>query len=212
MTAPRLAGPPIGAPARSAGSAVQRGMMGAVDERDFRRVLAAARRHDDAAWRVLFRLVSGRVMGFLVSRGCPDPEGVAGDVFADMVRSIRRFRGDERGFVAWTLTIAHRRLVDAWRAASSRPVVADDDTALAGRPAPADTAADALGLVAAARARRLIASLTPDQADVVLLRIYGDLTLPEVARHLGKPLTAVTALQHRALAGLRRLMEGEPDL
>jgi DNA-directed RNA polymerase specialized sigma24 family protein len=55
-------------------------------------------------------------------------------------------------------------------------------------------------------ARRLLAELTPDQADVLALRIYGDLSLPEVARTLGKPLTAVTSLQHRGLEALRKLL------
>lgn len=183
-------------------------MMDTVDREAFSQVLAAARRRDEVAWRILFRLVSGRVVAFLVARGCPDPEDVAAEVFADMVQAIRRFRGDERAFISWTLTIAHRRLVDAWRASSRRPEAVADEQVLVQVPDGADTAGAALGLVAAGEARRLLAHLTPDQADVVTLRIYGDLTLPEVARHLGKPLTAVTALQHRALERLRRLLDG----
>ena len=175
-------------------------------EVDFPTALAGAKRGDEKAWRDLFTIIAGRVMGFLVVRGVRDPEDVAGEVFTDVVRSLKRFKGDRRDFVAWTLTIAHRRMVDAIRTSVRRPEV----PALAehlDRPAPVDVEEAALGLVGADRARHLLARLTPEQADVLALRIYGELTLPEVARRLGKPLTAVTSLQHRALEALRRHLE-----
>jgi len=71
---------------------------------------------------------------------------------------------------------------------------------------PGNIEESALGLVEATRIRRLFDHLTPDQADVLALRIYGDLTLPEIADHLDRPLTAVTSLQHRGLGRLRRLL------
>jgi RNA polymerase sigma-70 factor (ECF subfamily) len=181
-------------------------MMAAVpahSQDDFADTIAAARRGDERAWHELFLLVSGRVVAFLVSRSTPDPEDVAADVFADVVRSIRRFEGDRDAFVSWTLTIAHRRRVDAVRASVRRLEAVAPLEAL-DRADPGDVEREALGLVEAEAARRLLAELTPDQADVLALRIYGDLTLPEVARSLGKPLTAVTSLQHRGLEALRR--------
>ncbi|MEX0826755.1 MAG: RNA polymerase sigma factor [Acidimicrobiia bacterium] len=177
---------------------------------DFAARLAAAKAGDELAWRALFRLVSGRVVGFLVVRGAADPEGVAGDTFVDIVRSIRRFTGGEREFVAWCLTIAHRRLVDSWRSAGRRPEVLTDPSDLE-QPDDLDVEDTALGLMGAARARALIDRLTPDQADVIALRIYGDLTLPEIAKRLSKPLTAVTSLQHRGLEALRRLIADKDD-
>jgi len=181
---------------------------------DFDDILTHARRGDERAWNGRFRLVSGRVVGFLVSRRCPDPEGVAADVFADLVTSLRRFKGDERQFVSWTLTIAHRRMVDAIRAATRRPATSTPNEEL-DVPDRADVEGEILGLEGAAAARELLGRLTPDQADVLTLRIYGELTLPEVADHLGKPLTAVTSLQHRGLESLRRMLTerdvGQPN-
>ena len=52
--------------------------------------------------------------------------------------------------------------------------------------------------------RDLLAVLSPDQREVVLLRIVADLSVEEVARLLDKREGAVKALQHRALAALRR--------
>ena len=175
---------------------------------DFADVLERARGGDDAAWRDLFDLVSGRVVAFLVSRGASDPEEIAGDTFVDVVRSIDGFSGDRSGFVSWTITIAHRRLIDSYRVKARRlEVVADP--ADVDEADPRDEADISLGLVAASRARELLSELTPDQADVLALRIYGELTLPEVAEHLDKPLTAVKALQHRALERLRRGLDAD---
>jgi len=177
-------------------------------EVDFPKALAAAKRGDEEAWRHLFQIIAGRVVGFLVVRGVRDPENVAGEVFADVVRSLKRFQGDRRDFVSWTLTIAHRRMVDAVRSSVRRP---EDPTPAdqLDRRDPVDVEDAALGLVGADRARHLLARLTPEQADVLALRIYGEMTLPEVARRLDKPLTAVTSLQHRALEALRRHLEGD---
>jgi RNA polymerase sigma-70 factor (ECF subfamily) len=44
---------------------------------------------------------------------------------------------------------------------------------------------------------------------VLLLKFAAGLSNQEVGRVLGKPVTAVKSLQHRGLAALRRLLEGQ---
>jgi RNA polymerase sigma-70 factor (ECF subfamily) len=53
----------------------------------------------------------------------------------------------------------------------------------------------------------LVAQLTDDQQDVLILRFIGEMSLNEVAETLGKTLGATKALQHRALAALARMLE-----
>ncbi len=48
--------------------------------------------------------------------------------------------------------------------------------------------------------------LAPDQRQVLLLRLFGGLTAPEVAAALGRSTGAVKALQHRGLASLARVL------
>ena len=57
--------------------------------------------------------------------------------------------------------------------------------------------------IAGEGAVRQLATLTDDQRAVLLLRVVADLSLAETAEVLGKPVGAVKALQHRALAKLR---------
>lgn len=47
-------------------------------------------------------------------------------------------------------------------------------------------------------------SLTPDQRDVLLLRVAAQLTIEDVAAAVGKPAGAVKALQRRELRTLQR--------
>jgi len=48
--------------------------------------------------------------------------------------------------------------------------------------------------------------LSPDQREVLLLRMAGGMTAPEVATILGKTTGAVKALQHRGLASMGRVL------
>ena len=50
--------------------------------------------------------------------------------------------------------------------------------------------------------------LSPDQREVLLLRMGAGLSAPEVAETLGKTIGAVKALQHRGLASLARVLGG----
>ena len=54
--------------------------------------------------------------------------------------------------------------------------------------------------------RRAIARLTPDQQQVIALKFLEGLSNEEVARVIDKPIGAVKALQHRALAALRTML------
>ena len=53
----------------------------------------------------------------------------------------------------------------------------------------------------------LLQTLSPDQREVLLMRVVADLSLEQTAAVLGKRVGAVKALQHRALASLRRVMD-----
>jgi len=70
----------------------------------------------------------------------------------------------------------------------------------------ADAEAEALSALATREALAAIARLPPAQAEVVLLRVVADLAVEDVARIVGRRAGAVRALQHRALAGLAKIL------
>ncbi len=175
----------------------------------FERVLAAAREGDPDALARIYRELAPGVLGYLRGQGAADPEDLAGEVFVAVVERIRGFRGDERAFRSWVFTIAHHRLADARRRAARRRETAMDPRRLVPAGPVGDVVEEAMAALGTRWAKDALASLTPDQRDVVLLRILGGLSVEDTARALGKSRGAVKTLQRRALAALARRIQPE---
>ena len=176
---------------------------------EFDDVLSAARAGGEWAWALIYRDLAPQVVGYLRTRGSDAPEDVAGEVFLQIVRDVQRFDGDERDFRAWVFTIAHHRLLDAVRRENRRPVEPVADERLVSAAGVGDVEEEAIAALDVDRVRRLLGRLSPDQQDVLLLRLFGQLTLEEVARVVGKRPGAVKALQRRGLAALKREISRE---
>ena len=67
----------------------------------------------------------------------------------------------------------------------------------------ADAETEAMRALAEDRVRSILDRLTPDQRDVLLLRILGGLTIEEVVTVVRKKPGAVKALQARGIAAIR---------
>lgn len=178
---------------------------------DFQGTLAAAQRGDDAAWRALYLAHAPALLGYLRAQRAPSPEDVVGEVWLQAVRDLSRFSGDERGFRAWLMTIAHHRLLDSRRTTSRRPVEVSEQAGLA---TPAPGAAIDAQLAAEQELHRLLEGMPERQRSVLYLRFVQDLSQGEVARILGVSTPAMKMLQARALKSLdRRIRElGDADL
>ncbi len=176
---------------------------------DFETTVAAARAGAEWAWRDLYRDLAPPVLRYLRARGAPEPEDLTGDVFVQVVRKIGQFSGDADDFRGWVFTIARNRLIDTARSRLRRPVDPASDEVLVAAGGSGDTEDLALERLASGEVRRAIDDLSPDQQDVVLLRLVAGLSISEVAAALGKKPGAIKSLQVRALASLRRnLPEG----
>ena len=176
---------------------------------EFQRTLAAARVGAEWAWRDLYREAAPRVLRFLRARKALEPEDVLGDVFLQAVKNLHAFQGSAGDFHAWLLTIARNRVVDLARSAARRPISAGPDGMRRLPAADPDPAMAAEHHAAQLRVRKVIDGLSPDQRDVMLLRVLSGLTLAETAGVLGKSVGAVKALQVRAVARIRRQIAEE---
>jgi RNA polymerase sigma factor (sigma-70 family) len=175
---------------------------------DFDALLAAARSGAPDAWHRLYTQLAPAVAGYLRLRGATDVDDLTSEVFIAVFRKVAGFTGTEENFRSWVFVIAHRRLLDQRRRRIRRG--ADAPLADACEPvAPGSVEDAALRRLAAARVRELCADLSADQADVVLLRIVGDLTVEQVAHVVGKSPGAVKQLQRRAFESIRRALERE---
>ena len=170
----------------------------------FASTLAAARAGGDWAWRELYREIAPALGRYARASGVADPDDVVGDVFLRAVRALDRFDGGRRAFRAWMFTLLRNAIADERRKVVRRRTDPLPAEVLAELGPTADAEQEAMRALAARRVHAALQRLTPDQRDVLLLRILGDLTISEVASVLGKRPGAVKALQARGLEALRR--------
>jgi RNA polymerase sigma factor (sigma-70 family) len=179
----------------------------------FDAVLAAAR--DGAPWALerMFTALAPAVTGYLRVQGSAEPEDLTSEAFVAILRNLHTFQGDEPGFRSWVFTIAHRRLLDERRRRGRRPLPEPLTATVAAAARESSAADDVEGAIdrslGAERVRALCDRLVPDQRDVLLMRLLGDLSIEQIAGMLGKSKGAVKALQRRGLAAVGRLLERE---
>ncbi len=176
---------------------------------EFDSILTAAQAKQGRAFERLYRALSPVVTGYLRVQGSPEPDDLTNEVFLNAFGAIESFRGDEDQFRSWVFTIAHRRLTDERRRRGRRPQIADWDVTDAPDAAGGDVEDEALRRMSVERVVQLCGDLSPDQRDVLLLRMVSALPIEAVAEALGKSPTAVKALQRRALGAVRRAYERE---
>jgi RNA polymerase sigma-70 factor (ECF subfamily) len=169
--------------------------------------LKAAQNGDEAAWAAIYRDLAGPVTGYLRSHGVAEPDDVTAEVFLQMARDIHRFEGDDSSFRSWVFVIAHRRMIDQRRANGRRPKTTS--SALFHEQEGGDVEDEALEQLTFEWVCEMLAELTPDQREVLALRIIADMSLEETAKTMGKTQGAIKALQRRGMAHLKvRLRDG----
>lgn len=178
----------------------------------FEGILERARAGDELAWAALYDDLAGPLLGYLRARGAPEPEDQLGETFLQIARDLPSFSGDESGFRSWVFTIAHRRLLDASRRRRRRPAVPLEDVRLVPLAEAADAGEDDVARAIAALGdreliARLLAPLTEEQREVLLLRFAADLDTATVGAITGRSANAVAAMTRRAIADLRRLLD-----
>ena len=174
----------------------------------FPKILDDARAGDEGAWRALYDDLAPPLGAYFQVRGAPDPDDLVGDVFLQLARNVADFHGDEGAFRGWTFLVARHRLSDDRRRRRRRPTTSFGDAGPPDAAATTDVEGQALDRAELEALAPLLRELTPDQREVLALRVVADLSVEDVARVLGKRAGAVKQLQRRALATLHRAVEG----
>src|SRR3712207_4781703 len=151
----------------------------------FAAVLAAAQAGAPWALSDLWLQFAPAVTGFLRSKGSVDPEDLTSEVFLAVFDQLAGFEGDEAAFRSFIFTIAYRRLVDELRKRARRGTDLEW-TAETDARSTASAEHEAMDRMGEERARALIETLPVDQRNVLSLRIFGDLTIEQIAEIVGK--------------------------
>jgi len=178
------------------------------DDRKFENTLSAAQAGEEWALTVLYRSLQPGLLAYLRSQRRNDAEDLASETWIAAARGLRRFRGDESDLRRWIFTIARRRLLDLRRDEGRRPRTISEpvESAAVVREAP-DAATEAMESLETRRALEHVASLGPDEAEVIVLRVIAGLSAKDVASITGRSAGAVRVLQHRALTRLSSLLD-----
>lgn len=172
------------------------------DERD---LLERAKQYEEAALGELYDRYAPRIYAYVYRRvgdACL-AEDLTGDVFVRVMQAIQAQHFWHTSFKAWLYRIAHNLVVDHYRRQPPAPELELDERRVADEDTPASIVAQRLSR---GRVRAAIGRLTPDQQQVLALRFGEGMKAREVAEVMDRSVGAVEALQHRALAALRRVL------
>jgi RNA polymerase sigma-70 factor, ECF subfamily len=178
---------------RSAGSA------------EFAAALVDARSGGHAGLSVLFRSFHPPLLRYLRAHEPGRAEDIAGETWLAVAAQIKGFDGDRSAFAGWLFTIARNRLADLRRTGARRRTdpVAEVREGVAGS-STEDVVVGRLEVQAAVDL--VVGQLSPDQAEVVLLRTLGGLSAAEVGRIMGRDEGWVRVTHHRAVRRLREIV------
>lgn len=167
---------------------------------------AIAARGDREAFATLFGHFAPRVKGYLLRLGLPDAqaEELAQETMLTVWRRAEQFDPATNGAAAWIFTIARNLRVDAVR----RHRLAPRLELMAEEPPP-PLAADAVAesVQHTQRVRDALATLPPEQAEVIRLSFFDDRPHAEIERTLGIPLGTVKSRLRLAMTRLRALLD-----
>jgi RNA polymerase sigma-70 factor (ECF subfamily) len=171
----------------------------------FEAVLRAAAAGDQEAFGELWRATHPPLLRYLQVTCGDAADDVASEAWLKAIGALGRFEGDEGDFRGWLVVIARNHARDLARRAARRPErLSGDLTEHLSVADPADTAEAVLERRSTDAALRLVATLPPDQAELVVLRVVLGLDVADVARIVGRSPGAVRVAVHRALRTLQQ--------
>lgn len=175
---------------------------GKLVRKDVDAALDAARLGDDAGFAVVYREFAPRLVRYARGLVGQDANDVSAEAWLQIAQGIRDFQGDGDAFGGWAARIVRNRAIDLMRYRARRPESAYEPDALP-HTATGDEAADgALENVSTSEAIALIATLPPDQAEAVLLRVVVGLDAATAGAVVGKRAGTVRVAAHRGLKTL----------
>ncbi|MFN2222210.1 MAG: sigma-70 family RNA polymerase sigma factor [Chloroflexota bacterium] len=123
------------------------------------------------------------------------------DVFGRFLQATANGNGPDDHLRAWLYRVAHNIVIDHYRRQEHRNGQPLEESLVSGEVAP-DAAAE--HRLQCEGVRSALEQLTDDQQEVIALKFLEGMTNDEVAQITQRSVGAVKALQHRALAALRR--------
>ena len=131
------------------------------------------------------------------------------ETFSRFLAALKRESGPDTFLQAYLYRIAHNWVTDYYRSKVPASLSLDDQGIVDPSSEPHQMGVNGMESL---QLRAALTLLTPDQRQVIVLKYLDDWEIEAIAQALHKPVGAVKALQHRALAALRRILSRYKDI
>ncbi len=171
-------------------------------------LLTKAREFDEGALETIYQKYSDSLFKYAV-RKVGDParaEDFVAETFQRFLQSLAQGGGPKEYLRAYLYRITHNIITDFYRRSPPPPMEFEEARYENDSSSPPEVLAQK---IKAETLRRALLRLTPGQQQVVILKFVEGFSNAEIARVMGKSVGAVKSQQHRAIASLQRILEGE---
>jgi len=136
-------------------------------------------------------------------------EDIFQDAFLKMIKTIKEGRYAEQGkFLPWAIRVAHNLCMDHFRRTRQQiPVTLPDGQDISNLFGAGDMVSD--GIIKRQvhdGVRKLVEELPEEQREVIVLRIYADLSFKEISELTGVSINTALGRMRYALINLRKLI------
>jgi len=175
---------------------------------DYNSLARKSQNGDRASFGKLYEYFAKRIYAYVYYRSYnrESAEDMTGTIFLKALEKLHTFRPEDGGFQGWLYGIARNTLTDHYR---QRAKIMDLESEAVDVWDIADPRAMELDMQYRDHWERLkpfLSGLSPDQREIILLRLWDDLPYKEIAAVTGKSEDACKMSYSRALAYLRQAM------
>ena len=168
---------------------------------------------DENALEVLILRHKQKIYSFIYSKVFDRDiaEDIFQDTFIKVIRTLKRNAYNEEGkFLPWVMRISHNLVIDYFRKSNRMPkfdnngdfsifsVLSDSDLNAEKRIIKEQVESDV---------RRLVDELPEDQREVLLMRIYKDMSFKEISEKTGVSINTALGRMRYALINLRKIID-----
>jgi RNA polymerase sigma-70 factor (ECF subfamily) len=165
-----------------------------------------AKTRSPSAWAEIYDTTYIKLYRYCYARTTDDTAAseLASRVYLEALEGIDRYSYRGKPLLAWLYRIAHNLVSDHLRKCQRESKAMEQAAALLDHhdPGPAAIVTNQQDIGAAMQ------FLTEDQQQVIALRYFASMTTAEIAETMGRSERAIYSLEVRALAAMRRAIEG----
>jgi RNA polymerase sigma-70 factor (ECF subfamily) len=168
---------------------------------------------DESALATLIKRHESKIYGFIYSK--ISDRDISNDIFQDtfikVIKTLKTSSYNEEGkFLPWVMRIAHNLIIDHFRKAKKMPlfreteefsifsIMSDESLTIENK-----IIADQVEM----DIRKLIEGLPADQKEVLIMRMYHDISFKEISEITGVSINTALGRMRYALMNLRKIIE-----